>query len=126
MTEQYSTIHLKGKRKKVALSNWELPQLSDKQIEYAANDAFFALDLFIIFFEKMIPTSCVHDKMDYIQKNAFRVCGPWLDEPFRENSLKNKFLNTSVKENAMKSRRKKRNLVKKILKSDQLKCLQKI
>lgn len=63
---------------------WEKPALSTAQIDYAANNALIALELFKLFSEKLQPMDPSEDQKTYVQCIVTKYCMEYLDKSFRK------------------------------------------
>lgn len=80
--------HLKvtlDKRLLVKCSNWEAPQLSREQLDYAAKDALVAVELFGHFAAKIEPKADAESAADYVRRIIDAHCRKNLDQPFKES-----------------------------------------
>lgn len=83
MTEKYLNLKWKENFRYHAL--WEEPNLSAEQIEYAAKDAFAAVELFKLFSEKLQPKSELEDQKTYTQSIVRTYCKQYLDVGFKKD-----------------------------------------
>lgn len=82
MAERY--LNLKWKENFRFHALWEEPSLSKDQIEYAAKDAFVAVELFKIFSEKLQPKGQLEDQKTYTQCIVAKYCEKYLDAVFKK------------------------------------------
>lgn len=82
MAERYLDMKWKEDFRFHAL--WEEPILSKDQIEYAAKDAFVAIELFKLFSEKLQPRSEVEDQKTHTQSIVAKYCEKYLDTTFKK------------------------------------------
>lgn len=74
MAEDFLGVKL-DKNWEIRASDWEATNLTDRQINYAAKDAFVAIDLFKYFSDKLVPTSFFVSSDDQIKKVVEKCTG---------------------------------------------------
>lgn len=82
MAERY--LNLKWKENFRFHALWEEPNLSKEQIEYAAKDAFVAVELFKMFSERLQPKSELEDQTTYTKCIVAKYCEKYLDATFKK------------------------------------------
>lgn len=82
MAERY--LNLKWKENYRFHALWEEPTLSKQQIEYAAKDAFVAVELFKLFSEKLQPKRELEDQKTHTKQIISTYCEKYLDVNFKK------------------------------------------
>lgn len=78
MSEDYLKVKL-DKNWRIRCSDWEAPELNDKQIDYAAKDAHVAVELFKYFAAKLQPKKLFENQCLYVQHIINEYCFRYLD-----------------------------------------------
>lgn len=73
---------------RIRCSDWEAPDLNAKQMQYAANDAFVAIELFKKISESIVPKSMWTYKKDRLTE-ILEICGKFLDLRYKELTIGN-------------------------------------
>lgn len=80
MSKQLLNIEL-DKNWRISCSNWNDSQLNEKQIEYAANDAFCGIEIFKKLFD--------HIKRNPSMKEVLDHCDEFVNRQFKNKAIKN-------------------------------------
>ncbi|GAB0096872.1 Exonuclease 3'-5' domain-containing protein 2 [Sergentomyia squamirostris] len=69
-------------------SDWSSPQLTSKQVQYAANDAFVAIELFKYFSDRINPRKFefFRPRGQNLQK-TLDICAPFIDVTFKSKNI---------------------------------------
>lgn len=78
MSEDYIKVKL-DKNWRIRCSDWEAPTLSQKQINYAANDAHVGIELFKFFAAKLQPKRLFEKQSTYVKHIIDEYCFRYLD-----------------------------------------------
>lgn len=73
---------------RIRCSDWEAPELTERQVEYAANDAFVAIELFKVISEKIVPKSLWTYRKDRLTE-MLEICSKFLDIRYKELTIGN-------------------------------------
>ena len=75
------------KHRHVKASNWEVKELNQRQIEYAANDVLTVMAILLkIVAEK--HCSSVQDFQDLLPRIAYDLCSQYTDVPYKDKAPK--------------------------------------
>lgn len=81
MSLDYLNVKL-DKDWRIRCSDWEIPTLNLKQIDYAAKDAHVAIELFKLFADKLQPKRMLEKQSDYVRNIIDDYCYQYLDLPY--------------------------------------------
>lgn len=81
MSKDYINVNL-DKNWRITCSDWEAPQLSKKQLDYAAKDAHVAIEIFRVLAEKIEPKPFFASVTNYVKRIINEYCFCYLDQPF--------------------------------------------
>lgn len=89
MAAEHFNITL-DKRLHVICSDWEAPELSREQQDYAAKDALVAIELFRHFAAEIEPKAAAESAAGYVKRIIDAHCRNHLDQPFKESAKSTK------------------------------------
>lgn len=84
MSKNYINVML-DKNRGITCSDWEAPQLSPKQLDYAVKDAHVSVELFRRFATKIAPKPFSENTTAYVKRIIDEHCSIYLDQPFSGN-----------------------------------------
>lgn len=85
MASEYLDVKLE-RDSRIRSSDWEAPELNDRQIDYAAKDAHVAVELFKYFAEKLKPRRTFENPSSYIKGIINDYCLRYFDFNFNHTT----------------------------------------